>query len=227
MNSIRVYFALLRWDCIREFKKAETLVSMLLFAAVTLFISALAIDPNTDPGLAARPGLLWVSVLLAGSIAIERAFRGADQEVVLQGLMLAPIPKTVVYYAKLSSTLLLVCTMESMVVIAFSWLYNLTPDFFMFVKLCGIMWFGSIGFVACGLTLSAFTRCLEGGEVLLRILLFPLLVPLMNGGVEATECILLGKDVPMDSYVLLACFSVTYVAVGQLLFGSIVKDFDA
>ncbi len=51
---------------------------------------------------------------------------------------------------------------------------------------------GTLGIVAVGVTLSAMTRSMRGGDVLFRILLFPLLIPLFYAAVNATDLIFKG-----------------------------------
>lgn len=226
MSAVRDYYYLVKWDCLRELARKDTLVSMVLFSAVTLFIFSIAIPPVSEVGLAARPGLLWATVILAGTIGIDRAFRGEEQGLVLEGLLLAPIGRTTLYYGRVTSTFLLLAVMEAIVFVAFCGLYNVSLSWSSAFVLLGVLWAGTVGFVAVGVTLSAFTRAIPGGEVLLRILLFPLLIPMLGAGVKLTGQLFEGKPMSAQGWAMIVAFDLIYLCLSQILFEPIISDFD-
>ncbi|MEE8143556.1 MAG: heme exporter protein CcmB [Planctomycetota bacterium] len=228
MNSWRAYRALVRWEWVREMKRKETLLSMLLFSLITLMVFSFAIPPDSATGVKARSGILWVAFLLAGSIGVDRAFRGEGQGLVLEGLLLSPVGRITLYYAKITTTLLFVLLMEVATFVAFCLLYNveaLAAERIVWILV--IMVAGTLGIVAVGVTLSAMTRSMRGGDVLFRILLFPLLIPLFYAAVNATDLIFKGGQLDFRHLGLIGGFDIIYLAAGQMLFQPILADFDS
>lgn len=226
MNAMRAYWDLVKWDWLREMKRKETIISMVLFSLVTLMIFSFAIEPESEVGIRARAGLLWVTLLLAGTIGIDRAFRGGDTGRVLTGVLIAPVGRVTFYYARLTATLLFVGITALIVFVAFCLLYNITIGPAQIGGLLLTMLGTLLGFVAAGMTLSAMTRVIRGGEVLLRILLFPLLIPLFSATVRVTDQLFLGKPVPALGIVMIVCFDVIYLFAGQVLFEVVLRDAD-
>lgn len=226
MSALRVYLSLVKWDWVREMKRKDTLISMVLFSLVTLMIFSFAIPPESQVGVAARPGLLWVTLLLAGSIGVDRAFRGEDSSRVLTGILISSVGRITFYYARLTSTVLLVSIMALLVLVAFCLLYSVPVDVWKIAKLTVTVWGGMVGFVAAGLTLSAMTRVVHGGEVLLRILLFPLLIPLFLATVQLTQRWFEGAAAKPNAIVMIVAFDVIYVFAGQILFEVVMRDAD-
>ncbi|MGE3166059.1 MAG: heme exporter protein CcmB [Planctomycetota bacterium] len=226
MSAVRTYLDLVKWDWVREMKRKDTLISMVLFSAVALMIFSFAIPPESQVGVAARAGLLWVTLLLAGTIGIDRAFRGEGQSRTLIGLLVAPVGRVTFYYARLTSTILLVAIMALVVLVAFCLLYNVSLDGWQMLGLAVTVLGGMIGFAAAGLTLSAMTRVIHGGEVLLRILLFPLLIPLFLASVQLTDRLFDGREIKIQSVVMIVAFDIIYTCAGQILFEVVMRDVD-
>jgi len=226
VSALRDFRALIGWECVRELRRGEIVASMVLFALVTLFVISFAIDPSSETAVRAQPGILWTVLLLAGTIGIERSFGRAGEERVLEGLLLSPISRTTIYYARLASTWLFVAAMELVIIVAFLILYNVRAEAGAFVAILAAAWVGALGFVAAGITLAAMTRSIQGGEVLLRLLLLPLLIPFFQGVVSLTTQVLRGEAIGAREIAMIAAFDLIYIAAGQILFEQVVADFD-
>ncbi len=228
MKALRSYARLIYWDWVREAKRLDTILSMLLFAMITLMIFSFAIDPMSETGVRVRAGMIWLTFLLSGAIGIDRAFRGDGAESVLQGILLAPVSRVTLYYAKVTSTFLFVVVMEAITLFVFCLLYDVEFESAAALgRMIVIILLGTIGFVSVGVTLSAMTRTIKGGEVLLRILLFPLMIPVFAAAVDATKFALAGDELTMKQLVLVGAFDLVYLAAGQILFEVILSDYDA
>ena len=70
------------------------------------------------------------------------------------------------------------------------------------------------------------TRSIQGGEVLLRLLLLPLVIPFFKAVVSLTTQALRGFEIGMREVAIIVAFDLVYVAAGQLLFEQVVADFD-
>ncbi len=227
-SAFRDCLRIVYWDFIREMKRKDTIVAMLLFSFVCLVIFSLAVPPDSATGAVprVRAGLLWVLYLLAGTIGIDRAFRGDGGGKVLEGLLLAPIARLTVFHARLISTFCFVLAMEMIVLGAFCLVYTVALAASQALWLAALIAAASFGHVAAGITVSAITRAMPGGDVLLRILLFPLLIPLFWAAVDGTQDLFAGIEVDRRGIAIVIAFDAIYLAAGQLLFPAVVKDYD-
>ncbi len=227
MKAWRSFLTLVSWEWAREMKRKETVLSMIIFSIITLMIFSFALSPDSETGVRARAGILWITFLTSGTIGIDRAFRGPGQANVLEGLLLSPVGRVTIYYGKMTATLLFVIIMEAVTFTAFCLLYNVSLGALALVKVSLLVLAGTIGMVSVGVTLSAMTQSLRGGDVLLRILLFPLLIPVFYAVVSATDLVLSGKDFGTRHLMIVGAFDLAYVAAGQILFEQIVSDYES
>jgi heme exporter protein B len=114
---------------------------------------------------------------------------------------------------------------ECVIVFAVSLWYN-----FSFVP--SLRWFalvtflGTAGYVAVGTTFGAIAANTHMREVMLPVLQFPVAVPVLIAGIEATTGALKGD--PLSSYVgwvrLAAGFAVIFTVLSYLLFEYVVEE---
>jgi heme exporter protein B len=224
-------------------RRKDTLISMGMVALITLFLFSFAIGTEPLDFLETRPaeasargrglhqqltgGILWVTFLLAGTIGIERAFRGDGDGRQLEGLLLSPVSRPTIYHARVASTFLFVVTMEAVTLVLFLVLFNQSLDgaslFFVLAATAAT----TLGFVEVGVLISAMTWSVRGGDVLLRILLFPLLIPIFYAAVSVTSDAFAGKAPGVEEIGVIAAFDVMFLGAGHLLFEHVVKDFEA
>ena len=81
-----------------------------------------------------------------------------------------------------------------------------------------------LGFLALGIVLSAMTWSLRGGDALLRILLFPMVIPVLGAAVRLTNGAFAGKPLDVPSLAVIAAFDLVFLGAGQLLFEQVVKN---
>lgn len=224
MSAWRSFRTLVAWDFVREMRRKNTLVSMGMMALVTLIVFAFAIPPTSVELTEARAGVLWTTLLLAATVGIDRAFRGDGEGRLLEGLLLTPISRPTLYHARVVSTLLFVLTIAAPSLGLFLLVFN--QD----VSAEGLLWislvaFGTLfGFVAIGVMLSSLTFSLRGGDVLLRVVLFPLLIPIFGAAVDATTRAFAGRPPEATHVGMILAFDLTFLGAGHILFEHGVKD---
>ena len=165
----------------REFRLAmrrrgEQAQPLIFFAAVaTLF--PLAIGP--DPAILARiaPGIVWVAVLLAMLLPLERLFRTDLEDGTLDQLLLSPAPVSMLALAKVVAHWLV--TAVPMIVLAplvaaFLQLPAMALPVLLATLLLGTPVLALVGAIA-----AALTAGLRAGGPLLALLLLPLYVPVL------------------------------------------------
>lgn len=226
-SDFAAYRALVRWDWLREMKRKNTLISMGVMGLITLFLFSFAIPLTSDKAevlVDTRAGILWVTFLFAATIGIDRAFRNDAESGLLEGLLLAPIGRATLYYARVTSTLLFIVSLQVVLLILFLVLFNqkLEGDGLWGLVLATLA--TDIGFVTIGVLISAMTWSLPGGDVMLRILLFPMLLPIFNVAVEIADRAFEGQAPTTKHLGMLFAIDVMFLGAGHLLFEHLVKD---
>lgn len=224
MSRPGVFRALVRWEVVRELRRWNSIVPMALVALVTLFVFAFAVDPTRLELQRSRGGVLWVTLLTAATVGIDRAFRGDGDGRLLEGLLAAPVGRATLYYARVASTYLFILAMAAAVIPLFFLLYDQS------VSAAGALWIAAaaalalFGFTTVGVLLSAMTWSLRGGDVLLRVLLLPVLLPAFAAAVDLTTRVLAGREPEPRALLVLLAFDLTFLGAGHLLFDHVVKD---
>jgi heme exporter protein B len=165
------------------------------------------------------PGLLWVTFVLAGVLGLGKAFSQEKENGCMDGLLLTPMPRGLLYLGKMVSTTLFLLGMLALLLPLSALLLHVHLGG-AWLSLAGVLLGGALGFSALGTLLGGITSSLRGREILLPILLFPLLVPLILVVVHLTAAILAGELLSAHAgwLQLLAAFDVIFLIVSYLVF---------
>src|SRR5215470_4020283 len=117
--------ALLWKDLLIELRTKETLASLLLLGVLTLVVLSFAFDPTSPVREAAAPGVLWVALIFAGTLGMNRSLLREREHDCLQGLLLAPLDRGTIYLAKSAGNFLFMIAAEVLVVPLFVIFFNL------------------------------------------------------------------------------------------------------
>jgi heme exporter protein B len=217
--------ALIWKDLLIELRTKETLASLLLLGVLTLLIMSFAFEPAGELRLRAAPGALWMAVIFAGVLGINRSFLNERDNDCLQGLLLCPVDRGTVYLAKTAGNALFMLAAQVFVVPIFVVFFNLFPSFDL-LRLAGILTLGIFGFAASGTLFAAISVRTRAREILLPLLLLPLVAPVVIAGVTASAAVLAGKslgEVRLWVNLLIAYDAITLV-VGWMLFEYAVEE---
>jgi heme exporter protein B len=226
-GGIRAYLsaigAIVRKDIMAEFRSRELLGAMLVFSllVILIFNFALELDIRTRETIAT--GVLWVTFAFAGTLGLNRSMAMEKDRNCLDGLLLAPVDRSALYFGKVIGNLIFMLIVEAIVLPVFSVLYNqnlFIPGLMLVVLL------GSIGYIAVGTLLSAMAVQARTRDVLLPILLFPVTIPVLLAAVKASNGYLLGLEMseiqPWLS--LLITYDVIFTAVAFMVFDYVVEE---
>ena len=217
--------ALLRKDLQIEFRTKETLASLLMLSVLTLLILSFAFDPTSELRAEAAPGALWVAVIFAAVLGLNRSFLIERENDCLHGLLLCPVDRGTIYLAKAVGNFLFTMLAQVAIVPVFVFFFNLPAS----PALAGVflsLALGALGFAAVGTLFAAISVRTRAREVMLPLLLLPLLVPLFIAGVKVTGRVLAGKPLAEVAQWLnlMVGFDVIFLVVGWLLFEYAVED---
>ncbi len=218
-------FALLWKDLLIEFRTKETLASLLMLGLLILLILSFAFDPTSELRQEAAPGVLWVAVIFAGVLGINRSLLHERENDCLHGLLLAPLDRGTIYLAKTTANFLFMLAADVIVVPTFIFFFNL-PLWLTVARLLPVLLLGLLGFAAIGTLFAAVSLRTRAREVMLPLLILPLASPLVIACVKASGALLNGASLSGVSHWLnlLGAFDVIFLVVGWLTFEYAVSE---
>lgn len=223
MGYLRKVFAVVWKDVRAELRTKDILSSMLVFAALAVVIFQFAFDLRADNARLVLPGVVWIAITFSGVLGLNRSFILEQDRGSMEGLLLAPMDRSVIYFGKLIGNLLFIFVVVLVLLPLASIFFNVwivTPSILLVVFL------GTIGFAAVGTLFAALSVNTRAREVMLPILLFPIMVPVLIAGVRAMGALLDGetlKDVGQWLRLLVA-YDVIFIAAAFLLFDFVVEE---
>ena len=99
---MRTVAALLRKELLVELRSLQSVPGMSLFAISTFVVFHFALNRNTVEGDLAA-GILWVTLLFAAILGVNRLFVADAEEGGLEGFLLAPVDRSAMLLAKARS----------------------------------------------------------------------------------------------------------------------------
>ena len=221
------YKTLLRKDLEQEFRTKEMLTSMGIYALLVLVVygAALAQTTSTLDVLQMSGGLLWALIVFTSLLGLNRSFAHEKEQGCLEGILLVPLDRSVIFLAKATSNLLFLLAVEVIAVplFYFFFLTTVTPgeSFWLLVV---PLFVGTVGVAGIGTLLSTITVNTRGKDVMLAVLFIPLVFPLLWACVSATTAVVVGAEGYMDVMLTSLALGVGYDVV-MLLASWVLYDF--
>ena len=218
-------WAVFRKDLLIELRTKDSLNAMLFFGIVVLVIFNFALESVRDSIRAAVPGVLWVAFAFSGTLGLNRMFASEKENSSLQGLLMLPIDRGVIYLGKmLAATVFMLIT--EVVIFVFSLVFFNLTVWSEIPYLMLVFFLGTLGFCAVGSLLSAISVNTKMREVLLPLILFPVILPILINAVEATNIILNTVDyralkLPLT---IMSVFTIVFGTLAYLLFEYVLED---
>lgn len=179
----------------------------LWFFLLTIVLFPLSVGPEPQLLMRMAPGIMWVAVLLASMLALERLFRDDLADGSLEQQMLLPIPlpavvlvKVLAHWVVTGVPLLLLSPLAAL-------LLGMDADGWQMLALTLLLGTPTLSFL--GAPGVALTVGLKRGGVLLSVLLLPLTIPLLIFATAAVDAA--AMHLPVRGYLAI---------LGALLAGS-------
>lgn len=223
MSYLRKVLAIVWKDVRAELRTKDILSSMLVFAGLSVLIFQFAFDLRADNVRLVLPGVLWIAITFAGVLGLNRSFILEQDRGSLEGLLLAPVDRSAIYFGKLIGNLLFIFAVELLLLPLMTVLFNvwlLSPALLLVVAL------GTVGYAAVGTLFAALSINTRAREVMLPILLFPVMVPVFVAGVQAVSRLLDGESLAdiVRWIQLLVAYDAIFLAAAMLLFDYVVEE---
>jgi len=221
---VKAVFAIFRKDLLLELRGKEVVVTLTVFSFLVLTLFSFSTTPGSSAPREMAPGILWITILFAGILGLGRAFDRERENSCFTGLLLAPCDRMQIYWGKCLSTLVFLVAFQVILWPIFGILYGYSPVKGIATAWTGIL-LGDIGFVALGVILSAVTIHARGREIILPLLLLPLSLPVLVGGVRVITLALEGGGPQALPWIgRLAAFDIIFLVLGSVLFPLVVEE---
>ncbi len=221
----RVALAVARKDATAELRGRHATVSTLFFAAVVLLLFGFALGPDARRLAEAAPGLLWLAVVFAGILAVNRLHLLETDDGALEQLALYPVSRQAIYAGKALGGFGVMLLIALIVLGAVGILFAVDVVGAL-PALVATAVLGAAGVAAVGTFYAGVTVRLRAREVMLPLLMLPVLAPLLLGAVKATAAALAGDPFgELGAWLqLLIAFDVIMVVAGAATYGYLLED---
>jgi heme exporter protein B len=222
----RTVGALLAKDLALELRTREAVPAMVLFAVTTYVVFHFGLDRNTIDGDLAS-GVLWVTLLFAAILGINRLFVAEHEQGGFDGFLLAPVDRTALFVAKALALFGFLCLVELIAVPAFAVLL-LGPSLGQALPgLLVVLLAANAGIAIVGTLVAALAIQTRARDLMVPLLALPMLVPVVLGASRATAP-LLGQDgaaaLPGDWLSLLGLYDLLFALIAYAVFDFLLED---
>jgi heme exporter protein B len=185
----RAVGALIRKDVRLELRSRESVPAMVLFSLSTFVLFHFALDEAEVSGALAS-GILWVTLLFAAVLGINRLFVSEREEGGFDGFLLAPVDRTAMFVAKATVLFCFLAAVEVFVVAAFAILLLGPSPWPALPSLALVLLLADVGLAVIGTLVAALAVQTRARDLLVPLLALPLSVPLVIAGARACEPLL-------------------------------------
>lgn len=210
-------------DLVAELRSRELVSAMLIFSLLVILIFNFALELDIATRRSVTAGVLWATFAFAGTLGLNRSMAVEKDRGCLDGLLLAPVDRSAIYFGKVISNLAFMLIVEAIVLPVYSLLYNTN---LFHPGLLAVILLGSIGYTAVGTLLSSMAVQTRTRDVMLPILLFPVVVPVLIAAVKASGGYLSGAGMEeiLPWLNLLIAYDVIFTAIAFMVFDYVVEE---
>jgi heme exporter protein B len=181
--------ALLRKELLVELRTLESVPGMSLFAVATFVLFHFALNRSSVEGDLAA-GILWVTLLFAAILGVNRLFVADADQGGFDGFLLAPVDRSAMFLSKVLTLLAFLIVLELVAVPAFALLLLGSPLGPALPGLLASLALGDVGVAVIGTLVAAMAVRTRARDLLGPLLALPLFVPIVIGGARATAPLL-------------------------------------
>lgn len=201
-----------------EMRSRQTIGLVVVLGLLIIVVLGLGLGSQQKATGVSATAILWVAYLFGGVLCFEKTMAVERYDGALEGLLLAPLDRGVIFAAKLLSNLIFMLTLALVVtpaaIVLFGFDLSAAPGSFVLVMSLSILGFAAVGTLFA--TAVSSTR-LQGG--LLAMLVFPISLPLV---IASTQLLLKvfrdGQSLDLGGVGVLIAFDVIFLVVSWLVF---------
>lgn len=185
MGVLQAAWHIARKDLVVEVRSRELMYTAVFFAVSCLLIFAFAFVQDGRPIPHAPAGILWVTIVFAGTLVLGRTFERERQAETLRALLLSPIERPAIYLGKLLSLLIVLGGIQVVILPLVALLFG-APVLRAPFLLLALLVLGTVGFATIGTLFAAMLTRASSRDVLLPVVLYPMTLPALVGGMQGT-----------------------------------------
>jgi heme exporter protein B len=212
-------------DLTTERHTRQLLSVMLVFSLSAVVVYNFALYSDLSAARDVAPGFLWITILLAGTLGLNRSMAAEQENRSLEAILIAPVDRSAIYLGKVLSIATFTLLVEVILVPVFVVFFN-QPFWRPGVWL--ILTLGTVGYVAAGVLVTSISIQTRSREVLLPVLLLPLTLPSVLAAASVTAA-LMAPELPPWSEIrfpiaLVLAYDVFMLTAGFLTYHFVVEE---
>ena len=217
--------AILAKDLKTEWRAREVFTSMFVFTVLVVVVFQFTIGSNPALIREVAAGVLWVALLFATVIGLQRAVQMEGEEDCLQGVLLAVRDRSALFLAKALANMIYLVVVSGCILPLFALWFRV--DMTASLPALGvILALGIVGLSVLGTLFSLIVLNIRMREVMLPLLFLPVSVPLLIAAVYATADLIDGRTLAdvRDYLILMGVFDVVFLVLALLIFDYVVEE---
>ena len=204
-----------------EFRSRELISVMALFALLSVLVFSFSLELDREAQAEAVSGVLWVTLIFASLLGLNRSLAQEYDQGNLDALLLAPVSRSAIFVGKLLGNALFTAIVAIVLLPLMTVLYSVNM---LDARVIATTAVGIFGFCTIGTLLATMTVQTRAREALLPIALLPVALPFLLTAVRATNGIL-GDSPSWQVWLqLLAGITLIYLALCLLLFPYVAEE---
>lgn len=217
---------LLRKELLLEIRMRESIPAMLLFSVTVFVVFHFGLDADRLEGQLAA-GVLWVTMLLAALLGINRLFVTDAEQGGFDAFLLAPVDRTALYVAKALALLAYLLVLQLVAIPAFGLLLlgpglgQALPELVLVVVLA------DVGIVVIGTLVAAIAIRTRTRDLIVPLLALPLLIPVVLAASELTAPLLAddgAQALPGRWLTLVSIYDLLFALIAYAIFDFLLED---
>jgi heme exporter protein B len=177
--------ALVRKDLRLELRAFESLPAMLMFSVSTFVLFHFGLDRGSLAGDLAA-GVLWVTLLLAAVLGMNRLFVAEREQGGFDGFLMAPVDRTALFVAKALLLFGFLVAVELVAIPAFVVLLLEPGPGQALPELLAVLLLADAGIAVVGTLVGALGVQTRARDLIVPLIALPLLVPVVIAAAEAS-----------------------------------------
>ena len=222
----RTVRALLRKDLALELRTRESVPAMVLFSVSTFVVFRFGLDRETLEGDLAS-GVLWVTLLFASVLGINRLFVAEREQGGFDAFLLAPVDRTAMLVAKALLLFGFLTAVELVAVPVYSVLLLGPSPFQALPGLALLLALANAGIAVVGTLVGALAVQTRARDLIVPLMALPLLLPIVIAGAQATAPLFLqsgAEALPGRWLATLGLYDVIFGLVAFAVFDFLLED---
>ncbi|RJQ51994.1 MAG: heme ABC transporter permease CcmB [Actinobacteria bacterium] len=204
VSPVRQIGALLKKDMVAELRTKEMLTAMFLFALLAMIVFNYALGSTVKTGAqldltGIAGGLAWTIFTFMSLLGLNRSFVHEKDEGCLDGLLLAPVDRSLIYVSKMLGNLVFLLVVEAITLPVFAIFFvkvNFLPRLG-WVLLSLLL--GTLGVSAVGTLLATISINTKARDLMLPVLFLPVVIPVVIAAVQSTGAAISGAPEAMEN----------------------------